>query len=93
MKCWSTVANPGRIKNLPPYCFIERCTDEISQEVYYQIVPNVDSLYLDIRDGEVFNYDECPNDYRGLVVYISDHGNVSLLFRFKNGNTREIWSA
>jgi hypothetical protein len=33
---------------------------------------------------------EIPTGYRGLVLHISDHGNISLLKAFKNGNTHYI---
>lgn len=33
---------------------------------------------------------EIPEGYRGLVLHVNDHGNVSLLRAFKNGKTHLI---
>jgi len=33
-----------------------------------------------------------PEHYRGEVLEINDHGNVTLWYKFKNGNYREIAS-
>lgn len=53
----------------------------------------------------IFEYERRENDfpvvsdsseimegYRGIALHINDHGNVTLLKCFKNGNTREIAS-
>lgn len=91
-KCWSIVEKPNRVKNIPPYCEIVECVDEISGEKYWQIMPNANELIEDSYYGYVKYYDSCEDNYRGYVINITDHGNISLLFRFKNGNTREVWS-
>jgi hypothetical protein len=58
---------------------------------WQQIVPNMSEVELAMRDNDLPNIDNVASDYRGLCVNVSDHGNVSLLMRFKNGNTREVW--
>ena len=35
---------------------------------------------------------EVPARYKGLVLYVNDHGNVTLYKAFKNGNVHEIAS-
>jgi len=35
---------------------------------------------------------EVPKGYRGQVLHVNDHGNVSLYNAFKNGNLHEIAS-
>lgn len=43
-------------------------------------------------DGEAVNdLSEIPEGYRGLVLHVNDHGNITLLKSFKNGNTHEVW--
>lgn len=86
-KCWDYVKYPDRIRNMPPYTmFLE--TDDGD----FQIVPDVNDLITDSYYGYVEYWDECADDYRGYVISVTDHGNISLLFRYKNGNTKEIWS-
>lgn len=41
-------------------------------------------------DGKVQG--SVPENYRGLVLEVNDHGNVTLYMQFKNGNRREIAS-
>jgi hypothetical protein len=49
-----------------------------------------DGLVLnDSRNGR---RDEIPRRYRGRLLHVSDHGNVSLYRVFANGNWREISS-
>jgi hypothetical protein len=40
----------------------------------------------------VFDLNDIPDGFRGLVLEINDHGNMTLWNHFKNGNNREIWS-
>lgn len=91
-KCWSIVKRHNKLKNLPPYTRTEEFVDEITGESYWQIVPETNDLFFDIGDGYVKELDRCDDDYRGYAVIISDHGNITLVFRYKNGNTKEIWS-
>lgn len=45
-----------------------------------------------IRKGwETYDSDNYPK-YRGVVLEVNDHGNVTLWNRFKNGHMREIAS-
>ena len=37
-------------------------------------------------------YKERPKHYKGLVLEVNDHGNITLWNCFKNGNMREIAS-
>ncbi len=80
MKTWQYTRRPTTIKNLPFFTYF------VTDGKESQLVPDVESA-LD----ELPNIDVVAEDYRGLCVCVSDHGNVSLLMRFKNGNTREMW--
>jgi len=35
---------------------------------------------------------EVPEGYRGQVLHINDHGNVTLYNAFKNGNLHEVYA-
>ncbi len=85
--CWSYVNRPNAVKNLPS------CTKVAVNDQWgsFQIIPDFDALKWEIDEGFVVNIDDVSENYRGLCVSVSDHGNVSLLMRFKNGNTREVW--
>jgi hypothetical protein len=56
--------------------------------------PSIDSLEESVRDGEVLKVSdtsEIPAGYRGHVMHVNDHGNVTLYW--KSARTlREIWS-
>ncbi|MFA6016453.1 MAG: hypothetical protein WC742_15450 [Gallionellaceae bacterium] len=58
---------------------------------WQQVVPNMSEVEWAMQDGDLPNVDNVAENYRGLCVSVSDHGNVSLLMRYRNGNTREIW--
>lgn len=83
--CWSYVSRPGAVRNLPPYTMVESCDDG------FQVVPDVDSLLADVSSGDVPYWDDCGAGYRGLAVNVTDHGNVSLIRVFANGNVRGVW--
>ncbi len=82
-KCWQYIKYPNRVK-LPPYTSLFKTQDG------WQIQPDDFSLLEDAADGVLPNWEKVEN-YRGLCYWISDHGNLSLLFSFKNGNARKIW--
>jgi hypothetical protein len=86
MKTWQYTKRPQSVKNLPMYCEL---ADDLNG--WQQVVPNMSEVEWAMRDGDLPNIDNVADDYRGLCVSVSDHGNVSLLMRFKNGNTREVW--
>lgn len=52
----------------------------------------------DCKTGIRYGYDkyldddEIPVRYRGLVLEVNDHGNVTVWKQFKNGNRREVAS-
>jgi hypothetical protein len=43
-----------------------------------------------IGEFDGFAGEDIPDNYRGIALIVNDHGNVSLLKVFKNGNTREL---
>lgn len=81
LRPWQYVRNVASIRNLPPYCEI---SDDFDGNPI--VTPNKWDALSDCP-----NIDDVPDNFRGFVVSVSDHGNVSLLMRFRNGNTREIW--
>lgn len=83
-KCWEYVKYPSRVK-LPPYTLLVQTEDG------WQIQPDKDLFEQDYIDGILPDWETAIN-YRGLCYSITDHGNLSLLFAFKNGNAREVWS-
>ncbi len=87
LRTWSYVDRPNAVKNLPPYTYLNFNNGEC------QIVPDAGSLELEMQEGDMPNIEKVSDNYRGLCVSVSDHGNVSLLYHFKNGNTREVWGA
>lgn len=52
----------------------------------------------DHKTGIRYGYDKYPDSdslpvkYRGLVLEVNDHGNVTVWNQFKNGNRREVAS-
>lgn len=58
-------------------------------------LPFIPEIEDDIDSGDllaVSDLSEVPDGYRRLVYHVNDHGNISLVKHFKNGNCREIWS-
>ena len=56
--------------------------------------PDIDALEEGARFGEVLKVDdtaEIPADYRGLVMQVSDHGNVAL-YQAEGDSLAELWS-
>ena len=41
---------------------------------------------------KIDDWNEVPKDYRGEVLIVNDHGNMSLYYRNSKGNYREIWA-
>lgn len=41
---------------------------------------------------KVDDWNEVPKDYRGEVLMVNDHGNMSLYYRNSKGKYREIWA-
>lgn len=60
----------------------------------YGFWPDIDGLERGVREGEVLKVNdtsEVPRSYRGLVVHVNDHGNVTLYYS-RRGERRELWS-
>jgi hypothetical protein len=57
-----------------------------------------DSVEEAARDGEILKIDDTSairayhRDYRGLVLHVNDHGNMTLYYCNSRRNLREIWS-
>jgi len=59
----------------------------------YGFWPCVDSVQEDVQNGDVHDYDNLPEKVSigDLACQVSDHGNVTLLRRYKR-KWREVWS-
>ena len=57
----------------------------------YGFWPDVMSVEEDLRYGELPRYEDIPDDYTGISVDVSDHGNVTL-YESIDGVATEIWS-
>lgn len=89
-KCWDIVKYPDRVI-CPPYTMIEEIY-LVTEEHHFMIVPDLYSLHNDADDNTLKQYEFVADDYRGLCFEVNDHGNITLWYKFKNGNRREIWS-
>ena len=89
LKPWQHVRNVNSIQNLPPFCNI--CEDV--GDNYHYIIPDIELVEYAFTDNELPALELVDDNYRGLCIEVDDHGNCSLLMRFKNGNTRTIWGA
>jgi hypothetical protein len=87
LRAWAVVTRPGAVQHLPPFCYVGAQEDADGLIV----TPDVADVLQAVQDGDIPSVDNCDPRYRGLAVSISDHGNVTLLYRFRNGNTREVW--
>lgn len=57
--------------------------------------PDIEQLERAAQDGEVLKLDagdEPPNGYRGEVMYVNDHGNVTFGYIDGRNRFRELWS-
>jgi hypothetical protein len=96
LRAWATVDRPQAVKNLPPYCYIASVGSFNDATVldHYEVRPDVDAALLAVMDSDLPCTEQVEYQrptYRGLLLDVNDHGNVTLLYRFANGNTREIW--
>lgn len=74
-----------------PYCYFGAHEGDGAD---YGFWVSFDSLEDDVRYGEVLKVDdtsEVDEDYRGYIMLVSDHGNVTLLSRSDQGD-EEVWS-
>lgn len=74
---------------LPPFCVI---TD---QDGSLMVVADFNRAIEDMREqGQAFDdrANPVPIDHDGLALIVNDHGNVSLNFYRKDGQTFELWS-
>ena len=96
LRAWAIIDRPQAIKNLPPYCYIGAEDDPTGCPGTLIVKPDVDDALLAVMDGDLPCKEQVEHQrptYRGLMLDVNDHGNVTLYYRFANGNTREIWSA
>ena len=92
LKAWQYVRNVRSVRNLPPYTTIEDTTF-VGGKAAHMIFPDRGSVSFALQEGELEYTEFVEPDYRGLCVEVSDHGNITLYMRYKNGNKREIWGA
>ena len=56
---------------------------------------NFDSLEDDVKNGEVLKVNdtsEIPSDYKGYIMLVNDHGNVTLYEQTSKRSRKKIWS-
>jgi hypothetical protein len=77
----------------PPYIYFGGSDGDPASVGWW---PTFDTLEEDARYGEgvikVDDLSEVPKNYTGLVMYVDDHGGVTLL-EAKRGELEEIWGA
>jgi hypothetical protein len=76
----------------PPYCYFGSIEGD---GACYGVWPSVDMILDDASNGEIRHIDKAEKGYRGYVVSISDHGNVTLYDRRAFGHgykDTKIWS-
>ena len=74
-----------------PYCYFGSLEGD---SACYGVWADINLLMDDIRNGEIHEMDKAPKGYRGYVVCISDHGNVTLYNRRAFGHGYkdvEVW--
>lgn len=76
-------------ENCPIYCY------PYFDGFKYYICADIDSAMenadIIVNDCSRKRQPEIPDDFTGLLVHVSDHGNVSL-YEYLNGNSTEIWA-
>lgn len=77
---------------------LQKMLDELDRrENTFPIIDKIDNFQIPIlnKSGIVKGwekYDTPPKNFKGLVLEINDHGNVTVWRYFKNGNRREVAS-
>lgn len=54
--------------------------------------PDLESIRWDRENGTLADFDDTSDEYSGLSVNISDHGNVSIVQHNGDGTHEELWS-
>ena len=57
----------------------------------FMVIVDMESVEYDIQEGELPYTENVNNDYLGLSVTVSDHGNAILLWH-ENGETTVVWA-
>ena len=72
----------------PPYAYFGTLPGD-GADFGYWLISDMDSCF----DGlKVADTSDVPRDYRGEVMHVNDHGNVSLYVANGRGKLREIWA-
>lgn len=72
----------------PPYCYFGATEGDGTD---YGFWPCFDAIQEDGDVLKVNDSSELPKGYIGYFTVTSDHGNLTLYHRFKNGRVNEIW--
>jgi len=75
----------------PPYSYFGANEGDGSDFGFW---PSIDSIDMAIFDGEILKLeagDEIPDDYEGEVVFVTDHGNITLGYT-QEGKFIETWA-
>lgn len=71
----------------PPYAYFGTHEGDGASFGFY-----LSSYALEDFDGlRVEDTSEVPRDYRGEVLHVNDHGNVTLYLAMSRGKLREVW--
>lgn len=76
----------------PAYCYFGAHPGDGGD---YGVWPCMDDVEQRVRDNDglvVSDLSEVPDDYAGEVLYVNDHGNVTLYEQDGKGRRREIWA-
>ena len=73
----------------PAYVYFGANTGDGAAYGYW---PDIDSLECTDDLLKVNDLGDVPNDYRGLVMDVNDHGNVTLYNRTARDTYRELWA-
>ena len=74
-----------------PYCFFGASQDGTD----YGFWPDISTLHDDAISGDVLKVDDTsavPDEYRGFVMHVNDHGNVTLYAANGYGKLEEQWA-
>lgn len=72
----------------PPYGYFGRSPEDGERHGYWLY----DGLADDFDGLKVDDLSDIPPDYRGEVLHVNDHGNMTLYATGSRGKLREIWS-
>ncbi len=73
----------------PPYCYFGAHEGDGSDFGFWMAADSLSDAFDGIR---VSDTGEVPRDYRGEVLHVNDHGNITLYVARPRGKLREVWA-